>query len=829
MNLQKRFRQGFAGPLFLAASLNLAQGQADLPVMEDPFDWRLLEAAPLPVDFERAAIGLSDDSIIVSSIGGDSLSPNPIYYLDLSADSPEWRLAVATLPAEISSMVAVSPEDGTFYAGGVQRGEPTDALFRAFFNRDRSSVEVERLPLLPDPLTEIRGAIDKEILYLLGHRGDGNGFQDSTVRFYSLSLEDNEGEERWIELPLPSRELSPIEAAVPQYNGMDSSLYFFHPNGSVSAYDFMNEAWTVLRHTHFDGAGTTAAAAVGTATVFLLSEPDPLGKQEFRVYNTITNRWAVSPALSIPSPAPTLISDGSRVWFPVHERRGLKLYEGQHDASKETLSGIDYGVLAAYFGLLIAMGLYFSKREKSTLTYFKAGKRMPGWAMGVSLTVTSTSAISFISLTAKAFATDWLWFATTLFAFVGAILVYFFFLPFFARLDVTTAYEYLEERFGVRMRLLGGLLFLASEIFRMGTVTYMPALALSVVTGMDLYFCILLIGVVATVYTLLGGIEAVIWTDVLQTVIMLAGLFCTIGIVFSHVDVGAFKALNLAWDLGKFRTFDFSFNFSIVTIWVVLTTLPVGANQYITNQAFFQRLVTTPNPKETGKGLIVKSIIGPIIILLLFLTGTSLFLFYYYSPGQFNPSLTKPDQILPWFIVVELPMGVSGLMVGAIFAASMSSLDSGINSICTVCVNDFYHRFTTRYNDLRALWMAKVITLLMGILGTLIAVLLASAGIKTMIDVYYQYLIIFMGSIGGIYMLGFFTTRGNSGGAFIGFLVASGVLYSVKEHTGVIFFTYGLIATSVGMIVGYLASLVIKGEEKSLDGLTFFTQKKGSA
>ena len=827
MNSWKGLTRRIAGAFLLAASFESAYGEADLPVMEDPYDWRPLEAEPLPVEFENAVVGLSDKSILVGNIGEQSDGPHPIHYLDLSADSPEWHLADTTLPAEVSSVVAASPDQGTICAGGYEPGESTDKLFRLIFNREQSNVEVDQLPALPEPLAEIRGAILRGTLYALGHEVDEIGFNDSTLRFYSRSLKDDEEEAKWIELSLPSHGLAQIEAAVPQYNGMDSSLYFFHPNGSVSAYDPTNEAWTALPHALFKRAGTTAAAAVGTATVFLLSQPDPIGEQEFRIYNTITNRWAISPRLSIPSPIHTLISDGSRIWFPVYETGGLELFEGHHETSKETLSGIDYGVLVAYFGLLIAMGLYFSKREKSTLTYFKAGKRIPGWAMGISLTVTSTSAISFISLTAKAFATDWLWFATTLFAFVGAILVYFFFLPFFARLDVTTAYEYLEERFGVVIRSLGGLLFLVSEIFRMGTVTYMPALALSVVTGMDIYLCILLIGVVATVYTLLGGIEAVIWTDVLQTVIMLAGLFCTIGIVFYHVDVGAFKALNLAWDLGKFRTFDFSFSFSIVTIWVVLTTLPVGANPYITNQAFFQRLVTTPNPKETGKGLIVKSIIGPIIILLLFLTGTCLFLFYYYSPGQFNPTLTKPDQILPWFIVVELPIGISGLMIGAIFAASMSSLDSGINSICTVCVNDFYGRFTTRYDDLRALWMAKLITLLMGILGTLIAVLLASAGIKTMIDVYYQYLIIFMGCIGGIYMLGFFTTRGNSWGAFIGFLAAAGVLLSVKANTDVIFFTYGLIATSVGMIVGYLASLVIKGDDKPLDGLTFFTQKNG--
>jgi len=332
-----------------------------------------------------------------------------------------------------------------------------------------------------------------------------------------------------------------------------------------------------------------------------------------------------------------------------------------------------------------------------------------------------------------------------------------------------------------------------------------------------------MIGVIATIYTILGGIEAVIWTDVLQVIIMFAGLLCAIGVVFARMDVGVFEAMGTAYSMDKFHLVDFSLDLSTVTVWVVLISLTVGANPYISNQAFFQRLVTTKNPKETGKGLIVKSIVGPFIVMLLFFTGTCLFMFYHFSPGSFNPALSKPDQILPWFIVSELPVGVSGLMIGAIFAASMSTLDSGMNSICTVCINDFYSRFAKNYSDARALRLAKILTLILGMFGTGVAIFIAAAGIKTMIDFYFQYLIIFTGGVAGIYMLGFFTVRGNSAGAWVGFFATGAAIYFVKFHTDAIFFTYGFVATLVGSFAGYGASLLLKGKPKSLDGLTFFT------
>ena len=796
--------------------------------MEDPYDWTKVEAGPPDTSAEGAVIGLSNECIIVAggTIGGagaSSVSSHSIHFLDLRDESLEWKIAGEAFPKGIFFGLAQSPRNGIICAGGASPQALSDSLYRIIFNRQRNDVEVVRIPPLPAPLRNIRAAVHGENLFVLGLRDRATAAGLDSVGFYSRELGDQEPTAGWAELPVPDYKLQPTAAVVPQYNGLGTSLYYFHPNGSVSAYDLDNGTWTLFSHAPLDESVTTAAAAVGAATVFLLSEADVQGHSRFRIYNTITNRWAISDPLPLPATPLNLISDDTNMWIPIFDREGLSIIHGEQSKAGNTLSNVDYGILIGYFVLLIVIGFFFSMREKSTLDYFKGGKRVPGWAMGVSLIVTSLSSISFISLPAKAFATDWLYFATNLFAFVGALLVYFLFLPFFTRLDVTTAYEYLEQRFNFSVRALGGSLFVFSEIFRMGTVTYMPALALAVVTGIDIYVCIIMIGVIATVYTLLGGIEAVIWTDVLQTVIMVAGLLCTIGIVFYRIDTPVLEAMGTAWDLDKLHTWDFSWDFSVVTVWVVFLTLPVAANSYLSNQALFQRLVTTKTPKEAGKGLIVKAVVGPFILLFLFFTGTCLFLFYYYAPGQFNPTISKPDQILPWFIVAELPVGVSGLMIGAIFAASMSSLDSGINSICTVCVTDFYGRFASNYSDRRALRLAKIITLIMGLVGTLVAILIASAGIKTMIDFYYQYFIIFVGSIAGIYMLGFFTARGNGYGAWLGFLVAAGAVYYVKVNTGLIFFTYGIIATSVGMIIGYLVSLPTPKQDKPLGGLTFFT------
>lgn len=806
----------------------LASAELEMPVISDPFEWEKVVAVPLETEVEGAFIGLSNENIILAGGRERGAQKEPgfssgIFFFDTRDEAPVWKEANVALPVGTGFGVTVSTADGVICVGGLNAQGPTKSVIRLVFNRERNTVESSSLVSLPEPLDGLAAAAHDEILYVIGFVRDSSPAGGKANRFWSLELDESGEAEVWAPLQVPEDDMEGVVAMIPQYDGMETSLYVFGETGEGIRFSLKDHTWHPLTEFPQAAIHLSAGVPVGTATVFLTADNVSGDQNFFSIYNTITDRWAVSSRLPLDSPPLTLISREQSVFAPVLDGGGVTIYRGDQKRLEMALSMLDYIVLAGYFGLLIAMGFFFSRREKSTLNYFKAGKRIPGWAMGISLMVTSTSAISFISLPAKAFVTDWLWFATNLFAFVGALLVFFFFLPFFARLDVTTAYEYLERRFNVRIRLLGGALFLVSEIFRMGALSYMPALALSVVTGLDIYLCILLIGVVATVYTLMGGIEAVIWTDVLQTFIMIAGLFCMIGIVFYRLDAGVFESLGTAWDLQKFRTFDFSFDFTIVTVWVVLTTLPVGANTYITNQALFQRLVTTPNLRETGKGLIIKSIVGPFIILLLFLTGTCIFLFYYYSPGQFNPALSKPDQILPWFIVVELPAGVSGLMIGAIFAASMSSLDSGINSICTVCVNDIYGRFAGKYDDLKALRMAKIITVLMGILGTFIAILIASAGIKTMIDVYYQYVIIFMGCIGGIYMLGFFTTRGNSMGAVVGFLAASGVLIYVKFQTGLIFFTYGLIATSVGLIVGYFASLVWKGEKKPMDGLTFYT------
>ena len=192
---------------------------------------------------------------------------------------------------------------------------------------------------------------------------------------------------------------------------------------------------------------------------------------------------------------------------------------------------INYAVLAAYLTLLVVMGFYFARREKTTDDFFLAGRRIPWWAAGLSIFGTQLSAITYLAMPARAYATDWTLLILNIGIFAIAPVVIYLYLPFFRRLNITTAYEYLEKRFHVSIRMFGSLSFILFQLGRMGIVILLPALALSAVTGFNIFICIALIGILSTIYTVLGGIEAVIWTDVLQALVLIGGAFVALAII----------------------------------------------------------------------------------------------------------------------------------------------------------------------------------------------------------------------------------------------------------------------------------------------------------
>ena len=252
---------------------------------------------------------------------------------------------------------------------------------------------------------------------------------------------------------------------------------------------------------------------------------------------------------------------------------------------------------------LIYIGLRFSKRGGDSNDFFLAGRRIPWWAAGISIFATQLSAITFVSTPALAYASDWLVLPGKVMILLMAPIVVLFYLPFFRRLDITTAYEYLERRFSLSVRLFGSASFIAFQLLRMAIVVFLPALALSTITGINVYACILIMGVLSTLYTALGGMEAVIWTDVLQTVVLIGGML--VAIIIVAMDVGGFGVVfETANAADKTRMWYWSMSTTDLATWsILLGTLALQFGPYTTDQSVVQRYLTTKDERSAARGI----------------------------------------------------------------------------------------------------------------------------------------------------------------------------------------------------------------------------------
>jgi SSS family transporter len=488
---------------------------------------------------------------------------------------------------------------------------------------------------------------------------------------------------------------------------------------------------------------------------------------------------------------------------------------------------INYIVLAIYLGLLIVMGFYFSKRENSTDDFFKAGGRVPWWAAGLSIFGTQLSAITFMAIPAKSFATDWTWFIMNMTIIAVAPLIIFLFLPFYRRLNVTTAYEYIEKRFNNVVRMTASAMFIVFQLARIGIVLYLPSIALSVVTGIDIRLCIIVMCSLSIVYTVMGGIEAVIWTDVIQVIVLLGGAVLVLFLIPSHVEGGIGGVISLAANSDKLRLFDFHFNFKSPTIWVLVLG-GIGANliSYGSDQTVIQRYLTTKNEKEAARGIWTNGILTIPASVIFFGLGTALFAFFKSNPEQLSASMEMTDAIFPWFIVSQLPAGLAGLLIAGIFAAAMSSLDSSMNSVATAYTTDFYRQFNADVEDKKYLVVARLVTVVVGLCGMVFALAMATWDIQSLWSQFVKYIGLFGGGLGGLFILAIFTRRAHSMGAMIGLIGSAVIQYFLTTEDvvhGVLFAATGLVSC---FVIGYLASLILPGEDKNLSGLTLYSMTK---
>jgi SSS family solute:Na+ symporter len=590
-------------------------------------------------------------------------------------------------------------------------------------------------------------------------------------------------------------------------------------------------------------AAASPALALGDSHIALLSGVDgsllgtdpqthPGFSRDIYVYHTITDTWLRRGQVP---------EDGARVTLPTTPwQGGWVVASGERSPGRrspqvlwarliERQSGmlpLDWIVIAVYLASLVAMGLYFARREQSTEDFFLGGRRVPWWAAGLSMFGTLLSAISYMAVPAVVYGDDWRRLGFAWLALPAGYVAIRYFMPFYRRLHVTTAYEYLERRFNVTIRMFASGLFIVSQLARVAVVVYLPALALASVTGLNVYACIGFMGALCIAYTVLGGIEAVIWTDVIQVVVLMSAAVLCLGIVLWHAG-GIGNALAIASADHKFDTQLWSWDLTEMSVVVIVIGGFFGSLvDYSSGQDTIQRYLTTPDERGAARGIwtaVLMSIFAAPIFCGL---GTALYVFYKLNPQDLMPG--KTDEIVPWFVVQQLPVGVSGLVIAGIFAAAMSSLDSALNSAATAYVNDFHRRLKPSISDARALTVARRVTALVGLFGSGMAVLLVNVKELPICDMWAVVIGLIVGGMSGVFMLAVFTERANSKGALVGVVVGAITPWIVQQKTDIQFYMYTAVGILSCLVAGYLASLVLPDDDHDLTGLTIYSMDRGA-
>ena len=486
----------------------------------------------------------------------------------------------------------------------------------------------------------------------------------------------------------------------------------------------------------------------------------------------------------------------------------------------------DWAVIALYALVMLGIGIAASRRQTNTDEYFRGSKTLPWWAIGISIIATSFSAASLLGGPGEGYEHGFLWLQLQIGDLIGYGLVILLFLPFFVRLNLTTAYEYLERRFDAKTRSLGSLCFLLFVIARLGALLYGASLVVKTVTGLSLTLSILLVGIVSIVYTVAGGIAAVVWTDVLQFGMIFVGLAAGIWAAVNGVDGGFGQLWQAAAQGGKLSVVNFSWEpesiRSLPTALVAYGTLAFAVAG--TNQQSVQRYVSCPDVESGRKAIFLGWFSGFVGVAATLLLGVLLFAFYQVSAATL-PSDIKGDGILSHFIVNQVPPGAAGLLVAAIFAAAMSSIDSALHALSTCITVDFYQRYSkTERTESQMLRVAQILIVVWGIIGILSAFYVASTG-ESLLPFLVQYTAMFLGPLLGLFLMGVLIPRVNANGAFYGTLAAVAILALGKEMGWLSFpgIWQSAISAPMAVVLGSLFSLLGGVPAKrSTEGLTLW-------
>jgi sodium-coupled monocarboxylate transporter 8/12 len=467
----------------------------------------------------------------------------------------------------------------------------------------------------------------------------------------------------------------------------------------------------------------------------------------------------------------------------------------------------DWAILAAYLVAVSTIGSFFYRRRSSAADYFLGGRGMRVIPVAISLVAADMSGSTVMGTPAWGYAHNLQLFLGTTTYLLAAPIVMFVFLPFYSRFKFYTGYQYLERRFDLKVRLLGSTLFLLTRGAHVAIVISVPSMVLSLLTGLPLTGCVLLMGLLTTVYTTLGGMKAVIWTDVLQFSILLSGVSAVFWVCISRVPGGLPTVYHVAADAGKFHMLNFSMNpRELTSAWAMIGGMGTLILSTLgTDQACLQRYFTTRSLREGRKSVLLDALIIVPVVSLLYMLGFALFAYYRFHPGRLA-GLPLNDEILPFFVVHELHGMLVGLVIASIFAACMAVVSAGINSLATVSTVDFYQRLLHHDQpDARSVLVGRWATAGWGAAATTAALFAHRLG--PLINAFNRVNSVLGGPILGIFLLGMLTTRAKSHATIAGSVAGLVAVALTAWALNISFFYYALIGVVVTCVVGYLLSL----------------------
>lgn len=431
------------------------------------------------------------------------------------------------------------------------------------------------------------------------------------------------------------------------------------------------------------------------------------------------------------------------------------------------MGSIDLIVFLGYLmGTLYLSVIFFSKKRTSTSFILGSGKT-PQWVVTLSIFATFVSSISYLALPGSAYGSNWNAFVFSLSIPIAALITVRYFVPVYRRINSSSAYTFMEQRFGSWAKIYVSICYIATQLMRVGTIIYLLALAINMILGWDMITIIVFTGVFVTVYSIIGGIEAVLWTDAIQGIVLILGaVFCIITLV-AGMPEGIGQLFEVATKDHKFSLGDFGGSIIEPTFWVVfIYGIFINLQNFGIDQNYIQRYLVSSSDINAKKSAFYGGMLYLPVSAIFLLIGTALYTYYKVNSNLPAELVGYPDKVFPHFIVNELPQGVSGLLIASIFAAGMSTISTSFNSTATVLLTDYFKKNT---NENQKLWFLYGSTIVICLISIMIALIMID--VKNILDVWWKYASILSGGILGLFLLGVFSNLRRNTHAVIGLIV----------------------------------------------------------